>query len=886
MTRVAWRMLTQHPMRAVATFVALLYGAAVLAVCGVLLESALRYHGVPQSYGASAVVLAAMDLTIAQGSGDNLSVNSYPLPEGGRVDADLARRIAALPGVRRVVPDVTVPAQLTARTPGGTNGNATTAWTASGHPWSAAALAPFTLQAGVPPTSAGDVVLDAALARATGTRPGQAVRLVVPDGVHTFTVTGTARGPATGEPVVFFADARAEALAGHPGTANVLGVIAGRGVNLQTLAAAIRATLPAHPAAAGGVFPQVYAGADRGLAGSPDAENGKVFIIAVSASFGGWAFLIAILVISGTVGLSVQQRHRDIALLRAIAATRSQVRRMLLIEAVVLGAVAGAAGVWAGLASARWLRSQFVSQGFVPGSFALRVSWLPPIVAVCGVLIVAVAAAWIAGLRASRIRPVEALREATVERRGRLADVVRALLGLAALAGGIALAGVAAHLTASAAAGTAIGLVATLVIAVALLAPWLTRIVVAICAAGLRRLGVPGRLAAANLAASARRLSPVVSSLVLAVALGGSLWFLQTSIQHAAAQQSRAGLVADQVITTAGAGLPAGVAQAARHVPGVAAAGGIVCSTMLSDQGDEYTAEGADASTLPATIDLGTVSGRLSALRGYTVAVDTVTASDLNLRVGSTFHGWFGDGAPATLRVVAVYRRGLGFANLTLPSDMLRPHTATGLDSLVVVADSPGSDHSSVLAALARAIQGSDPGAQVATPSDYQTAVNAQIAQNTWTIHVSVIVLLVYVIIAALNTLAMAALARRGELAILRLAGVTRRQLLRMVRIEQAVLLGLALTVGGGIAALTLVPMVKGTTGSATPYIPTGGWVAVIGGTILLGMAGTLLPILRMLQIPPSTSSDHMSKPEPRRAASYSAAGMLPGRRPQHPVPV
>jgi len=99
MTRVAWRMLTQHPMRAVATFAALLYGAAVLAACGVLLESALRYHGVPQQYGATAVVVAASDLTIAQGSGDNLSVNTYPLPEGGRVNAGLARRIAAVPGV-------------------------------------------------------------------------------------------------------------------------------------------------------------------------------------------------------------------------------------------------------------------------------------------------------------------------------------------------------------------------------------------------------------------------------------------------------------------------------------------------------------------------------------------------------------------------------------------------------------------------------------------------------------------------------------------------------------------------------------------------------------------------------------------------------------------
>jgi putative ABC transport system permease protein len=231
--------------------------------------------------------------------------------------------------------------------------------------------------------------------------------------------------------------------------------------------------------------------------------------------------------------------------------------------------------------------------------------------------------------------------------------------------------------------------------------------------------------------------------------------------------------------------------------------------------------------------------------------VDTVTASDLHLRVGSTFRGWFGDGARGTLHVVAVYRRGLGFANLTLPSGVLRPHTATGLDSVVLVADNRGSNHSSVLAALTRVIQGSDPGARVATPNDYQAAVNAQITQNTWTIHVSVLVLLVYVIIAALNTLAMAALSRRGELAILRLAGVTRRQLLRMVRIEQAVLLGLALAVGGAIAALTLVPMVKGTTGSATPYIPAGGWLAVIGGTILLGMAGTLLPVLRLLRIPP-----------------------------------
>jgi len=835
MTKVAWRMLRQHPMRAVATFAALLYGAAVLTACGVLLASGLRYHG-PQHYdGASTVVVAATDLSLTEGSGEDLSVNSYPLPEGGRVSAGLAGRIAVIPGVRRVVPDVTVPVQVAAGS-GAILG-------ASGHPWPAA---------GTPPSADGQVVVDTALARAAGTRPGEALRLVLPDGVHTFMVTGIAEGPAAvPDPVVFFTDAQAMALAGHPGTAGVLGVIGDPGVRAGPLAAAIRAVLPAHASAAQGVFPSVFTGMDKGLAESPAVANGKLLIIVVSATFGGSAFLIAILVISGTVGLSVQQRHRDIALLRAIAATRRQVRRMILIETLLIAVTAGAAGIWAGLPSANWLRAQLVSQGFVPRSFALHVSWLPPVAAVGGVVIAAVTAAWIAGLRASRIRPVEALAEAAVERRGRLADVVRASTGLFALAGGTTLAEVASHMTASAAAGTAIGLVTTLVIAAALLAPWLTRIAAAVCAAGLRQLGVPGRLAAVNLATSARRLAPVLSALVLAVALGSSLWFLQTSIQHVAAQQSRAGLRAGQVITTTGAGLPPAVTQAARHVPGVVAAAGIVRSTMFDAQGDEYTAEGVDASALSGTLDLGMVGGGLRDLHGDTVAVDTVTASDLHLHVGSKFHGWFGDGTPVTLGVVAIYERGLGFANLTLPSGTLRPHTATGLDNLVLVADTRGSNHASLLASLTRAVHGLDPGATITSADGYQAAVNAEIAQSTWSIHIGVIVLVVYAIIAALNTLAMAALARSGELAILRLVGATRGQLLRMVRIEQAVLLALALAVGCGIAALTLAPMVRGTTGSDTPYIPAGGWLAVIGGTILLGMIGTLLPILRALQTPP-----------------------------------
>jgi putative ABC transport system permease protein len=120
--------------------------------------------------------------------------------------------------------------------------------------------------------------------------------------------------------------------------------------------------------------------------------------------------------------------------------------------------------------------------------------------------------------------------------------------------------------------------------------------------------------------------------------------------------------------------------------------------------------------------------------------------------------------------------------------------------------------------------------------------------QSAWTNQVVTAVLLGYVVIAAANSLAMYALARRREFATLRLAGTTRRQILRMVHAEQILLLGLALFTGGAIAAATLLPMVKGITGRAVPYIPWQGWLAVIGGVVLLGVLATTVPVRRVLR--------------------------------------
>ena len=446
------------------------------------------------------------------------------------------------------------------------------------------------------------------------------------------------------------------------------------------------------------------------------------------------------------------------------------------------------------------------------------------------------------------ITGVWALGESSVERPG--IGVIRALLGAVTLAGGVVLSTVAMNARGDTAAGTAIGVVFTFVVAVARLSPVLIRLCVATFGAALRGFGVTGRLAAAHLTSSARRLSPVVSALLLAVALGGSLWFLPTSQEHTAAAQRRAGLLADLVVTPSAPGLQAGQLAAIGRTGGVLAATGVTHSTMfVSRDGATATVQGVDPIGLARTIDLAVTSGTLADLRGRTIAVDTLTAQALDARVGDEFHGWFGDGAPAVLRIVAIYRRGLGFAELTVPRDVLSPHTTTSVaDTVFVTTTAAARRH--VEAALRAELGRFAPGSVLAR-DEYQAELDKDLAANGWTSQIIVGVMLVYVVITAVNTLVMAALARRRELAILRLIGVTRIQVLRMVRLEQALLVGLAMVVGGAIAVATLVPMVKGTTGTATPYIPPGGWAAVVGGTVLLAGAATMLPVRRVLRMRP-----------------------------------
>ncbi|OSP34163.1 hypothetical protein B7767_37415 [Streptomyces sp. 13-12-16] len=301
---------------------------------------------------------------------------------------------------------------------------------------------------------------------------------------------------------------------------------------------------------------------------------------------------------------------------------------------------------------------------------------------------------------------------------------------------------------------------------------------------------------------------------------------------------------------TGAAGLPASATAEARRVPGVLAATGVRRTSVVVPGGLEartVTAQGIDPEGVERTMDLKVRSGSLTELREGTVAVSTAQADAAGWHLGDEAGLWLGDGTPVTLRVVALYERGWGFGDVTLHTETLAGHTVTGLDDRVLIRTAPDADTGAGLAGLA----GRYPAAALVDTDRLTGDIAQDLAVSGWLNKLLIAVLVGYAVLAAANTLVMAALARTRELALLRLAGVTRRQVKRMVHAEQAGLLGTALVIGGAIAAVTLTSVVNAVAGQRVPYVPAAGWAVVVGGTVILALVATVLPVGRLLRTPP-----------------------------------
>jgi putative ABC transport system permease protein len=595
----------------------------------------------------------------------------------------------------------------------------------------------------------------------------------------------------------------------------------------------------------------VLTGGARGAAEYPELELTRTILIPVTAAFGGLAVFIAIFVVASTLGLSVQQREREIALLRAVAATPGQIRRMIAWEAAIVALAGSAAGIWPGIVLGRAIAHELMRHGIVPPNFTLSYDWLPA-AAICAGVAAALLAVLAAGRRAARVPPALALTDASAE--PRLLGPGRVIGGLLAPAGAVPLFTVSATTTTTTTPETAAATselnAIFLVVAAAFLGPIVLYAVARLLGPPLAALSpVGGFLASANLGAATRRFSSASTPLVLTVALSCTLFFSTTTIDHATTQQRQAGLTGQLAVTSAGPGLPAAALADTRATPGVRSAVALTSTTLGPSLGAN--------DTLPAQIlaggqggglDAGVVAGSLSALHGDAIALGRHRADAAHARVGDRVAIMLGDGTRARATVVAIYTRDLAFGDALLAPELAAGHLTTPLPSTVLIQ----SDQPAAAATHLQALAPRYPGLQVSDSASLVTATDADRELNHWLGPFFVAMIFVFASIAVLSTLIMIALRRRRELALLRLTGATTRQVRSMARWEAILIITIGLGVGLAIAATALLPLSHAFTGGLRPSAPAGWFAAaILGVSALLALVALSVPTRRALRTQP-----------------------------------
>jgi putative ABC transport system permease protein len=554
-------------------------------------------------------------------------------------------------------------------------------------------------------------------------------------------------------------------------------------------------------------------------------------------------------VLASTTALAVNLRRRRFALLRAVGATRGQVRRAILTELAVCGAVGGALGWLPGAAlGARCVRALAAHQMLPAGSAAWLSPWLLAIA--CGAsALVAWLSGQVAARRGSRTPPAQALRETAADRKW--PNPIRVVLGIAAAGGSGTLA--VFTLSQKNPAGQlalAFPLLLACMLAVALLGPLLVAFTAWLARPAVALGGAPARLALAAIAAQPRRAASAVIPVALAVAMVGTVYFADTSIGHATSSQASSTVTADDVLT--GADLSAATLRQVRALPGVRAAAGVTpLSAAVTDPDlDQDYGAAVTGGPLGQLLDLGVTSGSVAAPRPGQIAVSALEAgsSALNVHTGSRITVYLPDGTPYDATVSAIYSRSLALGDLLIPASVAAGHTGTtaGYSEILV---SGGT-----AAELARFSAG-HPGLRL-TSRSVANAQSAQAAdQNSFANDLILGVLGLLSAVALVNTLVVTTVERRRVLRLLGRVGATRGQVAAVFGWQAVFVAGTGMVAGAAAGAVTLLTVTRAVTGSWTPFIPLAPAVGLVALVAALTAGAVMIPFGLMSRREPTLAS-------------------------------
>ncbi|HEY0216017.1 MAG TPA: ABC transporter permease [Cellulomonas sp.] len=586
------------------------------------------------------------------------------------------------------------------------------------------------------------------------------------------------------------------------------------------------------------------------LTGAAQAA-GRGMLLSVTGSFAGTAVVIVVLVVASAVSQALRQRRQQFALLRAVGATPSQVRRMITGEVLLVLAAAVPVGVVAGTLVAPLLTGVMVSSGLVPAGYHLPLTPWPALGAVVLLLPAAVVAARLATRTVTRVSVTAAGRAAATEEPtlGR----VRTVTAVAFAVAGLAVAGVplvVGGLVGSAAAASSALL---LLVAAALGGP------VLVAGAARRGLALVGaRTAVAPVLALrgargfSRRLTGAILPLALLVALGAVQVGSNAIMADAARVALRDGIRADLVVQ-ADDGLATSDLAALAQVAGVTAVGGSTAlpAEVRVEEEDEdlpfLSALDWEPTTLRALVGSGLIdpdvrSGSLDDLVGdRTIAVSSEAVLGTFASVGDEAEVRLAGGEVVTATIVAVYDRGLAFGDYLVAEDFAAAHHGSDTVDAALLAVDPGA-LGGVRAELG------ERGLRVLGVAAYaQSAVTAGAAEQRLSL-VALLALLVFVALAAANTLVMLTSARGPELRLLQRTGATRGQIAAVVAVESAFVALTAIVIGTLCVLPALLGVGYASLGTLTLGVDAATYGALVVTVVVIAVGGLLAPAVHVVR--------------------------------------
>lgn len=583
-----------------------------------------------------------------------------------------------------------------------------------------------------------------------------------------------------GGSLTLFADATAQKLFLQPGHYASIELTATPGTDVTQLLNRVKAVLPKDASAVTGAQ---LAQLKANFATSTTNTMSQILV-----GFAAVALFVATFLISNTFTMLIARRARELALMRAVGATRKQVRRILLTESLLVGAIASVVSLAVGTGVAALLQTLFASADTPTAPLVLT-----PTAVIISMLVgtlLPMVSAWIPIRRAMAIPPVAALSAAEYTAPARPGSL-RTGLGTALVLTGAA-AVVYGALTTGKDARTVIGLGAALALTGTIgLIPLLSRPVVTLFQPLLTRLApVHGDLAARNTVRDPRRTGATAAALAIAVTLASGLSVLGASATQYLDRATTHALSADYVVKSVGGQRMTPTTAAPLKKLVSATYSPLNQSTGYRLGGSESVLTGVDPATIGKLLRYDVVEGSLDSLAKGQIAVADFKAEEAGWHVGQTLPLERQKDQRGSVTIGAIYQadeQSELTPSITAPDSLVaRYDSAPSTAGLLVATD--GGPSRAALAGVTRAL-GDNPTLSVLD----QTEIRAQDSRGIGgQLNVFYALLSMALVIASLgiaNTLAMSVLERRKELGTLRALGLDRAGVTRMIRLE-ALLLG------------------------------------------------------------------------------------------------